>query len=118
MQQLCRIAATMAQTVPLTFDGDSDEQTARSGLWRFAAPEYYALALAISIGIATYIFVTGDAPRERLLTPALVAAIMVATLVPALALLLLTRSPLTAARPARLRRGGSGDRPSGLSGKG
>src|SRR3546814_2521188 len=81
MQQLCRIAATMAQTVPLTFDGDSDEQTARSGLWRFAAPEYYALALAISIGIATYIFVTGDAQSERLLTPALVAAIMVANLV-------------------------------------
>src|SRR3546814_1443694 len=108
MQQLCRIAATMAQTVPLTFDGDSDEQTARSGLWRFAAPEYYALALAISIGIATYIFVTGDAQSERLLTPALVAAIMVANLVPAMALIVLTGSRIARARAVRSMAGGRG----------
>src|SRR3546814_19150041 len=83
-------------------------RSARSGLWRFAAPEYYALALEISIGIATYIFVTGDAQSERLLTPALVAAIMVANLVPAMALIVLTGSRIARARAVRSMAGGSG----------
>ena len=51
-----------------TFDMDSDGQDARSGIWRFGAPEYYALAAMVSMAIATYIFVTGDAQSERLLT--------------------------------------------------
>ena len=41
--------------------------------WHFAAPEYYTLAVIVSVALATYIFVTGDAQSERLLTPALVA---------------------------------------------
>ena len=84
--------ATMAHSVPLNHNIDPTEQDVRSGFWRFAVPEYYTLALVISVGIATYVFVTGDAQSERLLTPALVAAIMVANLVPAMALIVLIGS--------------------------
>ena len=55
------ISATMTPAAAPTFDMDSDGQDARSGIWRFGAPEYYALAAMVSIAIATYIFVTGDA---------------------------------------------------------
>src|SRR3546814_964638 len=92
MQQLCRIAATMAQSASLPLDMESYDQNVRSGLWRFGAPEYYALALIVSVAVATYIFVTGDAQSERVLTPALVAAIMIANLVPAMALIVLIGS--------------------------
>jgi len=98
----------MAQSAPLAFDIDSDEQEARSGFWRFAAPEYYTLAVIISVAIATYIFVTGDAQSERLLTPALVAAIMVANLVPAMALIVLIGSRVARARAVRSMAGGNG----------
>lgn len=85
-----------------TFDMDSDGQDVRAGIWRFGVPEYYALAAMVSIAIATYIFVTGDAQSDRLLTPALVAAIMVANLVPAMALIVLIGSRVRArARPVR-----------------
>ncbi len=80
----------------------------RSGFWRFAAPEYYTLAVIISIAAATYIFVTGDAQSERLLTPALVATIMVANLVPAMALIVLVGSRIARARAVRSMAGGSG----------
>src|SRR3546814_15396548 len=83
MQQLCRIAATMAQSAYLPLDMESYDQNVRSGLWRFGAPEYYPLPLTFIVAVAANIFVTGDAPRERSLTPALVAAIMFANLVPA-----------------------------------
>jgi len=96
----------MAQSAPLVFDDSSDEQPAR--VWRFAAPEYYTLALVVSIGIATYIFVTGDAQSERLLTPALVAAIMIANLVPAMALIVLIGSRVARARAGRTMGGGNG----------
>src|SRR3546814_9598334 len=76
MQQDCRNAATMVQSTSLAFGMDSDEEEARSGFWRFGAPEYYTLGIIVSVAIATYIFVTGDAQSERLLTPELVAAIM------------------------------------------
>ena len=98
----------MTQTAPLAFDADSDEQEVRSGFWRFAAPEYYTLAVIISVGIATFIFVTGDAQSERLLTPALVAAIMVANLVPAMALIVLIGSRVARARAVRSMEGGNG----------
>ena len=91
-----------------TFDMDSDGQDARSGIWRFGAPEYYALAAMVSMAIATYIFVTGDAQSERLLTPALVAAIMVANLVPAMALIVLVGSRVARARAVRSMAGGNG----------
>ena len=98
----------MARSASLTFDIDSGEEEARSGVWRFAAPEYYTFAVIISVAIATYIFVTGDAQSERLLTPALVAAIMVANLVPAMALIVLIGSRVARARAVRSMAGGKG----------
>ncbi|WP_324071028.1 sensor histidine kinase [Sphingopyxis sp.] len=98
----------MAQSPPLALDMDSDGQEVRSGFWRFAAPEYYTLAIIVSVAIATYIFVTGDAQSERLLTPALVAAIMVVNLVPAMALIVLIGSRVARARAVRSMAGGNG----------
>ncbi|MDK2760539.1 MAG: HAMP domain-containing protein [Sphingopyxis sp.] len=98
----------MAQSAPLAFEADSVDQEARSGFWRFAAPEYYTLAVIISVGIATYIFVTGDAQSERLLTPALVATIMIVNLMPAMALIVLIGSRIARARAVRSMAGGSG----------
>ena len=100
--------ATMAHAAPLNHNIDPTEQDVRSGFWRFAAPEYYTLALIVSVGIATYVFVTGDAQSERLLTPALVAAIMVANLVPAMALIVLVGSRIARARAVRSMEGGNG----------
>jgi two-component system nitrogen regulation sensor histidine kinase NtrY len=100
--------ATMAQSSSLALDMDSDGQEVRSGFWRFAAPEYYTLAIIVSVAIATYIFVTGDAQSERLLTPALVAAIMVVNLVPAMALIVLIGSRVARARAVRSMAGGNG----------
>ncbi|MFN4021188.1 MAG: hypothetical protein ACK4IC_11800, partial [Erythrobacter sp.] len=62
----------MTQPFPSALDGEPGDTDARSGWWRFGAPEYYTLALIASVAIGTYIFVTGDAQSERLLTPALV----------------------------------------------
>ncbi len=98
----------MAQSPTLALDMDSDGQEVRSGFWRFAAPEYYTLAIIVSVAIATYIFVTGDAQSERLLTPALVAAIMVVNLVPAMALIVLIGSRVARARAVRSMAGGNG----------
>jgi two-component system, NtrC family, nitrogen regulation sensor histidine kinase NtrY len=98
----------MALSAPPVTETDSLADDARSGFWRFAAPEYYTLALIVSIGIATYVFVTGDAQSEELLTPALVAAIMVANLVPAMALIVLIGSRVARARAVRSMEGGNG----------
>ncbi|WP_247594570.1 ATP-binding protein [Sphingopyxis sp. PAMC25046] len=87
---------------------DSDGEEARSGFWRFGTPEYYTLGIIVSVAIATYIFVTGDAQSERLLTPALVAAIMVVNLVPAMALIVLIGSRVARARAVRSMAGGNG----------
>ncbi|WP_374526560.1 ATP-binding protein [Sphingopyxis sp.] len=87
---------------------DSESLNARAGGWHFAAPEYYTLAIMISVAIATYIFVTGDAQSERLLTPALVAAIMIVNLVPAMALIVLVGSRIARARAVRSMAGGNG----------
>ncbi|MGR4891968.1 ATP-binding protein [Sphingopyxis sp. LARHCG72] len=98
----------MAQSSSLAFDTDSDGEEARSGIWRFAAPEYYTLAVIVSVAIATYIFITGDAQSERLLTPALVATIMVANLVPAMTLIVLVGSRVARARAVHSMAGGRG----------
>ncbi|MBA3941676.1 MAG: PAS domain-containing sensor histidine kinase [Sphingopyxis sp.] len=108
MQQDCRNAATMEQAATMTRSSESEVQDARTGGWHFAAPEYYTFALIVSVGIATYVFVTGDAQSERLLTPALVAAIMVANLVPAMALIVLVGSRIARARAVRSMAGGNG----------
>ena len=98
----------MTQSPSLAFDMDSDGQDVRSGFWRFGAPEYYTLAVIVSVAIATYIFVTGDAQSERLLTPALVAAIMVVNLVPAMALIVLVGSRVARGRAGHSIAGSSG----------
>lgn len=100
--------ATMASSAPLSIDHDSGEEDARPSGWQFAAPEYYTLALIVSVAIATYVFVTGDAQSERLLTPAVVAAIMVVNLVPAMALIVLVGSRIARARAVRSMAGGNG----------
>ena len=98
----------MTQPFLSALDGEPGDTDARSGWWRFGAPEYYTLALIASVAIGTYIFVTGDAQSERLLTPALVAAIMVANLVPAMALIVLIGSRVARARAERTMDGGNG----------
>lgn len=98
----------MEPAASLTQESDSAALTARSSGWQFAAPEYYTLALIVSVAIATYIFVTGDAQSERLLTPALVAAIMVVNLVPAMALIVLVGSRIARGRAERTMAGGNG----------
>ncbi len=98
----------MEQTASLTRETDSGDEAARSGGWQFAVPEYYTLAIIISVAVATYIFVTGDAQSERLLTPALVAAIMVVNLVPAMTLIVLVGSRIARARAVRSMAGGNG----------
>jgi two-component system nitrogen regulation sensor histidine kinase NtrY len=96
----------MAISTPLT--NSSESGAPRRGRWTLAAPEYYALAVILSVGLATYIYVTGRAQSERLLTPGLVAAIMVANLVPAMALIVLIGSRVARARAMRSMVGGRG----------
>ncbi len=98
----------MASPASLAHGDMPDEQAAPTRGWQFAAPEYYALAAIVSVAAATYIFVTGDSQSERLLTPALVAAIMVANLVPAMALIVLVGSRVARARAVRSMAGGNG----------
>lgn len=95
-------SATRSGDSPMTVDPN------RKTGWKFAVPEYYALALTFSVALATYIFVTGDSQSERLLTPALVAAIMVANLVPAMGLVVLIGSRVARARAVRSMEGGHG----------
>lgn len=92
----------------LMCDSAISAETGRKIGWKFGVPEYYALAVAISIATATYIFVTGDTQSEQLLTPAIVAAIMVANLVPAMALMVLIGSRIARARAVRSIEGGDG----------
>lgn len=98
----------MTQSARPADTSESDAGHARARGWHFAAPEYYTLAIIISVAVSTYIFVTGDAQSERLLTPALVAAIMVANLVPAMALIVLVGSRVARARAVRSLTGGNG----------
>ncbi|WP_447762643.1 sensor histidine kinase [Sphingopyxis panaciterrae] len=102
----------MAQLAPPANDVDpgteAGTEEGRAAGWQFAAPEYYTLGIMISVAIATYIFVTGDTQSQRLLTPAIVAAIMVANLVPAMALIVLIGSRVARARAVRSMAGGNG----------
>lgn len=77
-------------------------------LWRFAPPEWYALAAMVSVAVATYLFITGDRQSQQLLNPAVVAAFMVANLVPAMALIVLIGSRLARARAAKSLSGANG----------
>jgi two-component system, NtrC family, nitrogen regulation sensor histidine kinase NtrY len=83
-------------------------RTGATRLWQLAPPEWYAMAAMLSIAVATYIFITGDRQSQELLNPAVVAAIMVANLVPAMTLIVLIGSRLARGRAARSLQGGNG----------
>lgn len=80
----------------------------RARLWRFAPPEWYALAAMVSVAVATYIFATGERQSQQLLNPGVVAALMVANLVPAMTLIVLIGSRIARARAATSLSGGNG----------
>lgn len=79
-----------------------------AGRISLAPPELIALFAMLAIGAATYFFVTSDQQSETLLTPAIVAALMVTNLVPAMTLIVLVGSRIARARAARSLIGGSG----------
>jgi two-component system nitrogen regulation sensor histidine kinase NtrY len=62
----------------------------------------------IAIGITTYLVLTGGVPGQKLLTPPLVALLLVANLVPAIALLVLFGRRVAKGRARRSPVGGSG----------
>ena len=70
--------------------------------------ELGVLALAIAIGIATYFTITADPTSPRPLTPPLVALLMVANLVPAVALLVLIGRRIAIKRAMATAAGGQG----------
>ncbi len=70
--------------------------------------ELGVLALAVAIGIATYFTITADPSSPRPLTPPLVALLMVANLVPAVALLVLIGRRIAIKRAMATAAGGQG----------
>lgn len=70
--------------------------------------ELGVLALTITIGIATYFTITADPTSPRPLTPPLVALLMVANLVPAVALLVLIGRRIAIKRAMATAAGGQG----------
>lgn len=70
--------------------------------------ELGVLALAVAIGIATYFTITADPTSPRPLTPPLVALLMVANLVPAVALLVLIGRRIAIKRAMATAAGGQG----------
>ncbi|PCD04606.1 PAS domain-containing sensor histidine kinase [Sphingomonas spermidinifaciens] len=70
--------------------------------------ELGVLAAAVAIGIATYFIITADPTSPRPLTPPLVALLMVANLVPAVALLVLIGRRIAIKRAMASAAGGQG----------
>ncbi len=66
------------------------------------------LVVMLAIAAATYAYVDGQRVDDRLLTPVMVAAIMVANLVPAMALVVMIGSRIARARAERTMDGGNG----------
>ncbi|HEX8554320.1 MAG TPA: PAS domain-containing sensor histidine kinase, partial [Sphingomonas sp.] len=73
------------------------------------ALELIVLASAISIGVASYFVLTRDATAQQLLEPALVALLLVANLVPGIALIVLLGRRVARRRAARSPVGGEGE---------
>ena len=61
---------------------------ARRNGW-LAYVEFGALAALIAAGVVSYLVLTGGEPGQRLLTPPLVARLLIANLIPAIALIVL-----------------------------
>jgi two-component system, NtrC family, nitrogen regulation sensor histidine kinase NtrY len=72
------------------------------------AVEALALALAIGIGAITYFILTRERPGQRLLTPPLVALLLVANLVPWISILVLLGRRVAKRRAANSGAGGRG----------
>lgn len=72
------------------------------------AIELAVLALAIAVGIATYFVVRAGAAPQSLLTPPLVALLLVVNLVPCVGLIMLIGRRLARSRAARSGAGGEG----------
>ena len=70
--------------------------------------ESLTLAAAVAIGAASYFIITGKGSPERLLTPPVVALLLVANLVPVMALLVLIARRIAKGRAARSPIGGRG----------
>ena len=70
--------------------------------------ELAVLGVAITIALASYFIITGEASPQRLLTPPLVALLLIANLVPGVALLVLVGRRIAHRRAARSPIGGSG----------
>ena len=70
--------------------------------------ELVALAAAIGIAVASYYLIAGHGTTERLLSPPLVALLLVANIVPGVALMVLLGRRVARARAARSPGGGEG----------
>ncbi|RXD06886.1 HAMP domain-containing protein [Sphingomonas sp. UV9] len=89
-------------TLPMDEDGPAH---------RFAvtpAVEALVLAVAVAIGVASYFIITGTDAPQRLIPPPLVALLLVANLVPGIALLMLLGRRVAMRRAARSPVGGGG----------
>ena len=87
-------------TLPMDDDGPAH---------RFAvtpAVEGLVLAIAVAIGVASYFIITGADTPQRLLPPPVVALLLVANLVPGIALLMLLGRRVAMRRAARSPVGG------------
>lgn len=87
---------------------DSMTTTARRPLIVTPLIELVVLGVAIAIGIATYFVITADPSSPRPLTPPLVALLMVANLVPAVALIVLIGRRIAIKRSAATSAGAQG----------
>jgi len=72
------------------------------------AVELLTLAVAVAIGIGTYFVIRGSGAHRELLTPVLMALLLVANLVPSMALLVLIGRRVAKGRAARSVVGGGG----------
>jgi two-component system, NtrC family, nitrogen regulation sensor histidine kinase NtrY len=70
--------------------------------------EWIAVGLVVSMAIASYWVLTGGNPGSKLLTPSLFAVLLIANLVPAIALLVLLGRRIARGRAARSPVGGHG----------
>ncbi len=81
--------------------------TARRRHW-LPRVEILTLIVAVAIAIGSYALLTSGQPGERLLTPPLVALVLIANLVPAIALIVLAGRRMAKARAAKSPIGGNG----------
>lgn len=70
--------------------------------------ELATFAALIAVGVASYFVLTGGEPGQRLLTPPLIAFMLVANLIPAIALIVLAGRRMAKARAAQSPIGGHG----------